>query len=187
LKSSPKLPAAGVWTRDGLADLLAPALGRERSAELVAATALRLGLTSVRLDEKAAQSIMDQLSEGSGLVAVSARLARVRLGSPRATVKVASLPPGRAAQPRASLPASAAEKQSRRRTWQLSEIVLLLANALGRERSEELVKAEVARLDLREPLETNDVLRLLGALSRFAGVIGTVAQFAKTRLMLSAK
>jgi hypothetical protein len=186
LKSSPKFPAAG-WTRDGLAELLAPALGREQSAELVAATALRLGLTSVQLDEKAAQSIMDQLGNGSGLVAVSARLARVRLGSPRAAVKVSSLPPGRAPRPKASLPASAAEKQSRRRTWQFSEIVLLLANALGRERSEELVKAEAARLNLREPLETNDVLRLLGALSGSAGVIGTVAQFAKSRLMLSAK
>jgi hypothetical protein len=187
LKSSPKLPAAGVWTRDALADLLAPALGRERSADLVAATASRLGLTSARLDDKAAMSIIDELSEGSGLVAVSARFARARMGHRRAAVKISSLPPLRAPPPKTSLPATAAEKQSRRRTWQFSEIVFLLANALGRERGEELVKTEAARLNLREPLETDDVLRLLGALSQSAGLIGTVAQFAKSRLMLSAK
>jgi hypothetical protein len=187
LKSSPKFPAAGAWTRDGLADLLAPALGREQSADLVAATAARLGLTSVRLDDKAAISIFDELSEGSGLVAVSARFARARMGHRRIAVGISSLPPQRAPQPKASLPASAPEKQPRRRTWQLSEIVFLLANALGKERSEEVVKHESERLNLREPLQNEDVLRLLHALSESPGMIGTVAQFAKSRLMLSAK
>jgi hypothetical protein len=188
LKSSPKLPAAGVWTRDSLADLLAPALGREQSADLVAATAARLGLTSARLDDKAALSIIDQLGEGSGLVALSARFARARMGHHRTALKIPSLPPQRAPQPKTSLPASGpADNPPKRRTWQFSEVVFLLANALGKERSAEVVKQEAERLNLREPLQTGDVLRLLGALSQSPGMIGTVAQFAKSRLMLPAK
>jgi hypothetical protein len=188
LKSLPSAPAIGSWTQDSLADLLAPALGREQSAELVAGAAARLGLLSARFDDIAAISIIDQLSEGSGLVAVSARFARARMVHRRTALppKISSLPPEWIPRAKPYPPAAAAaDRPSKRRTWQLSEVSGLLANALGKERSEEIVIAEAERRKLSEPLETEDVLRLLGGISESGGVVGTVAQFAKSRLMLA--
>jgi hypothetical protein len=149
---------------------------------------MRLGLVSARFGEPAAISIIDVLCEGSGLVAVSARLARVRIGHRRValTTKVSSQPPQWIPRATPSLPAKgAAERAPKRRIWKLSDVAILLANALGKEQAEEVVNIEAVRLNLREPLETGDVLRLLGALSQSAGMVGTVAQFAKSRLMLS--
>jgi hypothetical protein len=71
-------------------------------------------------------------------------------------------------------------------SFPIQNLVLLLSPTLGEERSREVVRGALVTLDLSETtLSTDDAVRVLELLGQSAGIIGSVARFAKVRLELS--
>lgn len=62
-----------------IVDLFASAMGRDKSHEVVASAAKRLGLPSDRLDKAQALNLVDQLAREPGVVGLCARFAKARL------------------------------------------------------------------------------------------------------------
>jgi len=177
---------AGLTVRlSSIVALLSPAIGREQSQELVAKAASRFDIASEELELDQALRVVDALGEQQGIVGVSARFARARLvhrDVTRGPAKLSSRPPLRfsiaaGASPRAEPP--------RPSGWSLADVVRLLAPSLGRERATEVVDEATAQLHLAAPFEQSQVTAVLEHLSRRGDVVGVVARFASSRLVLS--
>jgi hypothetical protein len=78
--SPPAPESPGRWIPvTELVDLLAPSLGVEKSASLVAATGADLGLAVNKLDMHGALAILSRLAKSEGLVGVVAKFAKAQL------------------------------------------------------------------------------------------------------------
>jgi hypothetical protein len=179
-------PQAAALTSSSIVELLAAALGREQSEDLVSKAAARLGLTSSKLQLEEALSIVDALSEEPGIVGVSARFARARLvhrnlthetrkSSNRSLRRVSGSPNGGGGR---------AERAAQAPAWSMTDVVFLLTASLGKERAAEVAEEAARQLQLRPPFDETGVSRLLDHLAERGDVVGVVARFAKSRLVL---
>ena len=178
------MPRAGQsLTLDSIVELLSSALGREQSRELVGRTAARLGIPPGELQLRQALSIVDDLSGEPGIIGVSARMARARIVHRDAADAPASVTPAlkkRAAPPAASGPLERAAAP----TWSLAEVAGILSASLGQERAVEVTEVAARHLNLQVPLGQPELSALLEHLGQQGDVVGVVARFAKSRLVL---
>jgi hypothetical protein len=167
-------------------DLLAPALGREKSHELIGSRAEFLGYVKDRLNVAQALQIIASLASEPGIVGVSARFATTRLTTQekarptQASLSVPQPEPAPALQPTIVDAAS---------TFITSkEIAVLLAASLGTEKSVEVVNATMARLSIAPgAIGMSQAQAILNLISKSPGIVGVAARFAKARLFLRPK
>ena len=168
-----------------LIEMLAATLGWEKSAEVVNATAQRLGLSAVVVTPAQASALLSELAKAPGMVGVTARFARSRMefsapqSSPtsgRASVVPQTPPPEEA--PPSSL-------KSVTRSLLMGELVALLASTVGQDRADEAVLEAVRRLGLpTRSLSRDQALAVLDDLAARPGLVGVTARFAKARAIL---
>jgi len=165
-------------------DLLSPALGTEKSTELVVGAARELKLNANHLTLARTLEILMALAVAPGVIGVSARFARTRLlgrknknsSGPHARTDAATLPPEPPAKIKATVEGSRVES---------SELVELLAHTVGTEKAWQLVGAVMAEFGIMNTsLDRDQALGLLDALARAQGVVGIAARFAKARMIL---
>jgi hypothetical protein len=178
-----------------IVDLLAPALGWEKSAEVVRAAAERLGYGGGRdVAPAEANALLEELARAPGMVGVAARFARLRndftAPAPRSSgrrpvvVDRAAAPPPPSA--RVTLDeAPASGPGSWVRTLAVAEIVDILAHTIGQERSQDAVTSALRRLGLPPShLDRRQAMALLDDLATEVGLVGITARFAKARAIL---
>ncbi|HEY4102767.1 MAG TPA: hypothetical protein VGM44_02715 [Polyangiaceae bacterium] len=167
---------------DQLVELLAPALGREKSHELILACAKSLGHPVDRLTLKQALTLLESLGSDAGIVGISARFAQARLLAPQK--KRAD-----SAAPQSSL-ASASESASSRpaATIESDALAALLAHSIGTEKSREVVQLALAQLGIStRNLSAEQAHAVLECCAKMDGIVGVTARFAKARLILRLK
>jgi hypothetical protein len=177
-------PRPDTLTVRSLTEMLAATLGWEKSAEVVNATALRLGLPPVILTLTQAAALLSELAKAPGMVGVTARFARSRmdLGAPPSapTSGRASVAP----KPSSDEPPPSSLKNVAR-SLLISELVGLLAGTVGQERAEDAVLEVVRRLGLpTRSLSRDQTLAVLDDLAVRPGLVGVTARFAKARAIL---
>jgi hypothetical protein len=172
--------------------LLAPALGWEKSTEIIESIAKQLALTSDRLTPVGVIRIFEALGEGTDLVGAAARLARVRFE--QSFARVATDPPPKPHQVGSSLKAEKEEEPPAssvrvvQKPLPVSELVALLTPALGAEKSESVVGEATAARGLQgDTLTPDDAVAVIDHLAKEDGLISVVARFAKARLLLRLK
>lgn len=161
---------------DELTKLLAPALGEEKSEEIVLATARSLGFTPPYLSASEVRALFTAMAATEGLVGVVARFAISR-GDVDALVDSARTESAR--NPRAS------ETSSAKGRFAPVDLLPLLAPALGTEKARDAVTASALRqrFDPRR-LSHDEALAVLDDLAHTEGIVGVVARFAKARFLL---
>lgn len=168
--------------------LLAPSLGKEKSAEVVASTARSLELTGNFYGPDEVREIFRRVRLQDGLVGVAARFV-VSRGDVEA---LASRVNANLAAPSAREPASppttptmARPRPAAAKSVTTGEISTLLSPALGEEKSREAVVAAARRLGFEpDALVPQEALRILEDLASHEGIVGIVARFAKARFAL---
>lgn len=164
-------------------DLLSPALGTEKSTELVLGAARQLKLNANQLTLARTLEILMALAVAPGVIGVAARFARMRLlgrvkknsSGPHAQADAATLPPDAPIKIEATVDSPRVES---------AELVELLAHTVGTEKAWQLVGAVMAEFGLMNTsLDRDQALGLLDALARAQGVVGIAARFAKARLI----
>jgi hypothetical protein len=159
--------------------VLRDALGDEAARELVAREAREAGLRSVgaEADRVALLTRIERLGGTAGLAAKLA-LSRLRRGVSTSGVAPAVVPPAVAAAPSAA-PTAPAPSHS------VFAVVSMLARSLGDEKARDVVAAAMAELKLSgDRLSDAEAMLVLERLASRAGVVGTVARFAKARFLL---
>jgi hypothetical protein len=152
-----------------LRDLLAPALGDEKSHELITTCASRHGIALATLTYEGAARILSELAKEGGIVGVAARLAHARL--PMALTRAQAEP-----APTSGLRQSGAHSTNIR-----PMIEQTLSATLGAEKSAEVVAEAIASLGFPRYLDAEQGARVLDLLSRAPGMVGVVARFARSR------
>jgi hypothetical protein len=170
-------------------DLLAPALGKEKSHELIESRAEFLGYMKDRLNVEQALQIIASLASEPGIVGVSARFAKTRLTTQekaRPMQAWLSAPPQ--AEPSAEPPPQPTISDATSTSITSKEIAVLLAASLGTEKSVEVVNATMARLSIAPgAIEMAQAQSILNLISKSPGIVGVAARFAKARLFLRPK
>jgi hypothetical protein len=167
-----------------LIEMLAATLGWEKSAEVVNATALRLGMPAAIVTSTQAAALLSELAKAPGMVGVTARFARSRMEF--------SAPSSSPTSGRASIvpqtPADEAPPSSLKnvaRSLLMGEVVALLASTVGQDRAEEAVLEAVRRLGLpTRALSRDQTLAVLDDLASRPGLVSVTARFAKARAIL---
>lgn len=163
---------------------LSAALGSEKSAELVIGAARDLGLNENRLTLGHTLDILTALGSSPGIVGVAARFAGTRLLSGRRKGSSGSHQRVDAATAPTDAPRTTQAPEGPERVVK-TELVTLLANTVGTEKSRQLVGATMAELGLTgATLARDEALVLLDTLAEAQGVVGIAARFAKARLIL---
>jgi hypothetical protein len=182
--SSPASSPSDTLTVRSLIEMLAATLGWEKSAEVVNATAQRLGLPAVLLTTMQATTLLAELAKAPGMVGVTARFARSRMEL--------NGPPSAPSSGRASTPAPtssdlgpASSLRNVTRSLLLGELVGLLAGTVGQERAEDAMLDSIRRLGLpSRALSRDQTLMVLDDLASLPGLVGVTARFAKARAIL---
>ena len=152
-----------------LTRLLASALGREKGDELVSAAAHALGFPGPAYSPEEARAIFAHLATIDGLIGVIARFALSR-GEVDALAEHA--PPSSGEEVEAA-PA------------ETIDLLPLLAPALGTEKARDATTAAAHRLGLdARSLSREQAMAVLDELAREGGIVGVVARFARSRLVL---
>jgi hypothetical protein len=160
-----------------IVELLAPTLGWEKGAEMVASAQSRLGMSGSTLTYGQAGILLDELGRTPGMVGISARFARSRLEAPRAAASATGPASAPARQPPSGKPGEASVTAD--------DIADLLTSALGAEKAQEIVRAAVRRFGFTpERLDRTQAMALLDQLAVEPGVVGLCARFGKARLIL---
>lgn len=169
--------------------LLSPALGVEKSDQVVSAAIDVLELVPDALTIDDVRRILDALGRGTGLVAIAARLSRHR--APLLSEREDEADPFEADPPpreesrqagRSSTPAD-----PRSVTLHQDELVALLTPTLGHDKARTLVRETASALGNMPPvLSMGQASRILDRLSSSEGIVGAAASFAKVRLLLRA-
>lgn len=172
---------SGPMTARGVTSLLAPTVGWERSEEAVAASIRRLTLDGGELSPAEVMQVLEDLALEQGIVGVTARFLVTRTSSnptmAAVTPRPASIAP---AAPDDVAPASVRLSG----TIGVHEVVAALAPLLGQDKTEAAVQAAIRRIGApKERLEPAEALRLLDDLGHQDGIVGTVARFARGRVM----
>ena len=169
---------------DHVVELLAPALGKEKSEELISSFARAHDYSTDQLKFEQALEILTALGEEPGIVGVSARFAKARLVMPHGTRSQAHSPE-RSLQPPNEAASSLRPATS---TLDSGELVSLLAKSLGTEKSREVVSAALSELALAAGiLDMDQAQRVLDLTAQSEGIVGVTSRFAKARLMLRFK
>jgi len=153
--------------------LLATSLGEDAAREIVMREAKACGLEALSTRDEAVR-LLKRIEKAGSTSGLSARLAlsRIERGAP--------LTLGGASSIFATEPPLSAGKPA-----QLSELASMLAHALGDAKAEAVVTRAAQQLALSGSRVTHEeAVSLLENLSRQAGVVGTVARFAKVRFLL---
>lgn len=155
-----------------LIELLAPTLGPEKSADVVALALSRRRLARGDLQVADALVLLDDLAQSPGMVGIAARYAipRVQSGSGPASGPASSEAPS--------------SSRTRALTIELREIVELFSAVVGRAKSEEVVASGAQKLGLGARLDRTQALSLVELLAAEPGMVGLCARFAKARLIL---
>jgi hypothetical protein len=165
-----------------LVELVAPALGQEKSAEVILSTAMRLDFPVDDLNLERALEILTSLGSQPGIVGIAARFAKTRLLSPR---KLSSKPPRTstgAPGPEKPVPGKSDAETVRMTT---AEVAALLSHTLGTAKSEEVVAAALSQLGVTAgALDLHQALAVLEHLAGHPGLVGVASRFAKARLIL---
>ena len=161
---------------DGLKALLSATLGQEKSAEVVETALHRLGFFGPVLNAEQVAEVLDALSGESGLVGVAARFARSRSQLQRRPARGSSSP---------SLPPPPHGAPAPAPGFAPADLSLLLAPALGADKSQEVIAVALAQLALPVDILTREqALRLFDHLATIPGLVGVTARFAKARVLL---
>src|SRR5260221_8577993 len=91
LSTDPPAPHEPV-ALERVVELIAPALGKEKSEELILSSARNLGYSTDALDLERTLEILSELGSQPGIVGVSARFAKSRILSPRKKPSSTSIP-----------------------------------------------------------------------------------------------
>jgi hypothetical protein len=168
-----------------LIEMLAATLGWEKSAEEVDKAVQRLGFPPVLISPTQAATLMAELSKAPGMVGVTARFARSRMelsrgpAAPPPAARRASIGPP---TPPCGIPAV---RPPALRAILISELVGLLADAVGQARAEETVLDAIRRLHLpARALSRTQTLIVLDDLASRSGPVAVSARFAKARAIL---
>lgn len=188
-------------TLGALADALASSVGRDASNARVREAARRLGIADRHLEVEEARKILALLGAEPGIVGIAARFADSRLASYRAadppttsepggkqadaTAAAAAAPsPERGAKAEAA-PSPDRPRRAARDKVPRSDLVALLAGAVGQETAARLVADAARKKGIAGLiLDHADAVELLESLSGEAGGVGAAARFAKARLLL---
>jgi hypothetical protein len=163
-------------TKDELTKLLAPALGQEKSDEVVVSTARSLGFSAPHFSANEVRTLFAKLSKADGLIGVVARFA-VSRGDVDALVEKAMSRSAR--NPSVQVPSSAKLRIA------AVDLLPLLAPALGTEKARDAVTTTALRLRFDpQSLTREQALMVLDELARSEGIVGVVARFAKARYLL---
>ena len=146
--------------------LLSPTLGQEKSRDVVEQALRQLGVGDGDVPPRTATAVLDLLAPTPGLIGVAARFARLR-GPFQGPSSIAPPAPG----------PSAARRPC-------PDIVSLLAQSLGQEKSVEVVTAACQKLGLWNREDESTAILVLDELARAPGPVGVVARFVKMRLMV---
>jgi hypothetical protein len=172
-------------TRQDIAVLLAPALGQDKSDEVVASAATAAGITRIAYLSDDIRGIFDRLVQVDGLVGVVARFAVSRGDVGRLIARV----PEQAA-PQLGRPDFAAAAQMSPPSVPPSvavDIMHLIVPALGTEKARQAIEEAAARrgVDIATGLSYNGALAVLDEMTNVEGIVGVVARFAKARFLLN--
>jgi hypothetical protein len=144
-----------------LVDSLSVPLGRERSLEVVRATVQEIGANEQSLSEDDVRNVLDMLGRRGGIVGVAARVAQRPLT--RATTET-------------RLPLKGVGRDS---------LVMMIAPAVGEATAREAIERFTAQMGIvQSPMTIEQASRVLEAMAQVEGILGTVARFAKVRLLL---
>jgi hypothetical protein len=157
--------------REDLTVLLSSALGQEKSEEVVVSAARELGYapsTSYSADET--RAIFERLSLVAGLVGVVARFAISRGDVEKLAARARPSQQQKVASPKPTA----------------TDLIPLLAPAIGVEKAREAIENGCARLGLDpKSLTSENAIAVLDLLAKAEGIVGVVARFAKARYLLS--
>lgn len=174
-----------------LIEMLAATLGWEKSAEEVDKAVQRLGFPPVLITPLQATTLLAELAKSPGMVGVTARFARSRMELAHGVTPVPRRPNIGPPTPPAGMsrfatpPASPAERRPALRAILISELVGLLAEAVGQPRAEEAVLDAIRRLRLpARALSRTQTLEVLDDLASRQGAVAVTARFAKARAIL---
>lgn len=150
-----------------IAALLAPALGQEKGEELVRNAARTLGLDRERFSPDEVRAVFECIARASGLVGLVARFALER-------GELEELIAQKIARPASVAPPSPA-----------IDVLSLLAPAIGYEKARDVVDAAAKELGVSaEACDRETAILLLEIIGRSDGIVGVVARFARTRVLL---
>lgn len=183
---------------------LAPALGEEKSVEVIAVTAQQLGLVEP-FQPEAVTAILDWLARSPGLVGITARFVRSRESRRRKALQSID---SETTRPPTALRASTMRAQNLRASSSLSSsstaaqpdsapvssaptrieverIAELFAPSIGQEKGEDCIRGAMRELGLRdEALDLQQTLSVLEWLAGVGGIIAVTARFVKARVIL---
>ena len=158
--------------REDVAVLLASALGQDKSAEVVASSARRLGISHGGFTADDVNAIFEILVKLEGLVGVVARFAVSRGDVAKLIAKAAETQSSPSPQPRRA---------------STVDIMPLISPALGTEKARDAIAHAAARrgIHVDAGLSHSDVLAILDEMTKVEGIVGVVARFAKARFLLN--
>jgi hypothetical protein len=171
---------------DQLAELIAPALGKEKSHELILSSAKSLGYPADRLSLERVLKILAMLGAEPGIVGVAARFAKTRLVTPHEAQTQAQ------SMPRSLAPVVDARSNSvspsAGGTIESAELVAVLAHSIGTEKSREVILSAMSKLRISEGrLNAEQAHAVLELTAKAEGIVGVTSRFAKARLILQLK
>ncbi|MBK8257513.1 MAG: hypothetical protein IPK82_33195 [Polyangiaceae bacterium] len=166
------IPRARKVPLSELVSLLAPTLGQEKAAEVVERATEELAVGSGPFDRREADMIVDKLAGAPSIVGIAARIVRKRASFTDEPAPQSPVPPSAASGP----PSNSPDKRA--------DIVNLLANGIGKEKSREVVEAACKKLGVTSLGDARTVNRVLEELATMPGQVGVTARFAKARFAL---
>jgi len=151
-----------------LVNLIAPALGTEKSEELLSASARNFGYSTDMLDLERALQIFVSLESNPGIVGVAARFGKSRLLSRTSQSSISIERQSIGVPPERADPVQKAATRLPPR-----EIAKLLAATLGTEKARETLAAALAHFGMAEgPLDRTEALALLDHIAKEPGIVG---------------
>lgn len=192
---------AGAGTVRALATQLAQTLGWDKSVEVVADAARRLGFKDGELGPDERRAILEDLSLEPGIVGVTARYIVSRTATSRSDRHTITIPPSSprpsliapppSSEPRGptpssvpSIPPDSSAAVVLSETIGVHEVVSQLVPLMGSDKADTVVKTALRRLALpRERLDREQVTRLFDDLGRQEGHTGITARFVRSRVM----
>lgn len=163
-----------------LVALLSTSLGEDTARTIVDREALAAGLTAILTPEDTTL-VLGRIEALGGTAGLAARLALTRMSRGDA---MNSTPPSYSALPRTTLSPSRPSSL----TFNVSDLVSMLARSLGDAKAEEVVARAQQATKIYGPLLTREqAVLLFDRLIEERGAVGTVARFAKARFLLHAE
>jgi hypothetical protein len=174
------MPENTAGARGELVALLAPTLGAERATELVAEATVALNMAGEPLSPSDAVHVLRFLGGKRGFVGSVARFALVRFSLQEARHEPSTSP--------SATPATPAVPEPKRVALGRAEMVDLLAQSLGREKSDEVIQECLDALGFpADAVALSQGLAVFDRIAELPGLVGVAARFAKASLLMRSK